>query len=75
MSRLAPSEVAVLDVLRSAQPRVVSRRELVRQAGLRECSPRRVDAIVARLRRRIGPNSIRTVRGRGWALVVDDAGA
>ncbi len=73
MHRLAPTEVAVLDVLRSAHPRVVSRRELVREAGLSHYSPRRADAIVARLRQRLGPGSIRTVRGRGWALVVDDA--
>jgi DNA-binding response OmpR family regulator len=73
MDGLAPTEVAVLDVLRSAQPRVVSRRELVREAGLRAYSPRRADAIVARLRQRLGPGTIRTVRGRGWALMTDDA--
>ena len=72
MEGLASTEVAVLDVLRSAQPRVVSRRELVREAGLRHYSPRRADAIVARLRQHLGPDSIRTVRGRGWALVTDD---
>jgi DNA-binding response OmpR family regulator len=71
MERLAGSEAAVLDVLRAARPRVVSRRELVRAAGLRGCSPRRADAIVSRLRQRLGVGSIRTVRGRGWALMVD----
>lgn len=71
MERLGPTEVAVLDVLRAATPRVVSRRELVRQAGLRDRSPRRADAIVARLRHELGPESIRTVRGRGWAFVAD----
>jgi DNA-binding response OmpR family regulator len=61
-------ERAVLDVLLDAQGRVVSRRELIRRAGLRDASPRRADSILVRLRREPGIGEIRTVRGRGWIL-------
>jgi DNA-binding response OmpR family regulator len=71
MSGLAPNEAAVLAILRQAQGRVVSRREIARRAGLRDASPRRCDSIVMELRRHLEDGAIRTVRNRGWALDPD----
>jgi DNA-binding response OmpR family regulator len=68
MKTLGAAETAVLAVLREADGRVVSRREIARRAGLQEASPRRADAIVVQLRRSLGEGAIRTVRSRGWAL-------
>ncbi len=48
--------------------RVVSRRELARQVGLAELGVRRCDSLLVGVRRVLGPNSIRTVRSRGWIL-------
>jgi len=68
MKTLGTAEAAVLAVLREADGRVLSRREIARRAGLRDASPRRADAIVVQLRRSLGDGAIRTVRRRGWAL-------
>lgn len=65
---LAPREQAVLDVLRAAGGRVVSRAELARAAGLGGLSERRVDGVLVRLRRALPEAAVITVRGRGWAL-------
>jgi two-component system, OmpR family, response regulator len=69
-----PRELAVLGVFLDAGGRVVSRRELTRRSGLRDASPRRVDAVIVGLRRKLGDDAVRTVRGRGWLLVDDRIG-
>jgi DNA-binding response OmpR family regulator len=66
---LTPREAAVLAALHGAGGRVLARAELARRAGLAGLSERRVDAVLAALRRRLPPGSLVTVRGRGWALV------
>jgi DNA-binding response OmpR family regulator len=65
---LTRQEVAVLGTLADAGGRVVSRTELARGAGLRHASPRRAESLLVTVRRVIGDDAVRTVRGRGWAL-------
>ena len=65
---LAPRERAVLEVLRAAGGRVVSRSDLARAVGLAGLSTRRVDGVLVRLRRALPEGALITVRGRGWAL-------
>jgi len=66
---LSPSAQAVLAVLAEAGPRVVGRTELSRRAGLVGRSARRCDSLIVELRRVLGPDSIVTVRSRGWRFV------
>ena len=61
-------EVAVLNVLLTNRNRVLSRSELTRLSGLHGLSERRCDGLLVGIRRVLGPDSIRTVRGRGWIL-------
>ncbi|MEI7992277.1 MAG: helix-turn-helix domain-containing protein [Actinomycetota bacterium] len=75
LNELSEQELAVLRVLVRFSGRVVSRAELARQSGLGDRSARRCDAILVEIRRRLGPESIRTVRSRGWMLTADAADA
>jgi DNA-binding response OmpR family regulator len=68
---LGVQERAVLSVLLANRGRVVSRRELSRQAGLGELSDRRCDSVLVTLRRRLGADALITVRSRGWMLSPD----
>jgi DNA-binding winged helix-turn-helix (wHTH) protein len=65
---LSPTEMKVLRVLWESQGKVLSRETLMRKAGLDVSSARRVDSSMVVLRRVLGPDSVRTVRQRGWIL-------
>jgi DNA-binding response OmpR family regulator len=66
---LSASAVSVLGVFAASGPRVVSRLELGRRAGLTGLSERRCDGIIVELRRALGHDAIVTVRSRGWRCV------
>jgi DNA-binding response OmpR family regulator len=66
--RLGEQEQSVLSVLLANRGRVISRRELARRAGLADLSERRCDSLLVSIRRALGPNSVVTVRSRGWML-------
>lgn len=65
---LSPVEQRLLEALLASRGRVITRTELARAAGLRH-QPRRVDAHLVGVRRFLGAEAIRNVRGRGWMLV------
>jgi DNA-binding response OmpR family regulator len=65
---LSPTEMKVLRVLWESQGKVLGRETLMRKAGLDLSSARRVDSSMVVLRRVLGPDSLRTVRQRGWML-------
>ena len=67
---LSPQERAVYVVLSDNAGRVMSRGEIARRAGLADLSARRCDSLIVGIRRQLGPGRIRTVRRRGWMLVV-----
>ena len=61
----------MLNVLLVNRGRVISRRELARRAGLANLSERRCDSLLVAIRRALGPDSVVTVRSRGWMLSGD----
>lgn len=70
---LSPGELAVLRALVEARGRVVPRAELARLAGLTSASPRRCDGLLVGIRRALGGDLVRNVRGRGWMLAAPPA--
>ncbi len=68
MNQLPPQELAVLRALITCSGRVVGRRELSRLAGIAGLNDRRCDSLLVSIRKALGPESIRTVRGRGWMI-------
>ena len=66
--RLGEQAQSVLSVLLVNRGRVISRRELARRAGLANLSERRCDSLLVSIRRALGPESVVTVRSRGWML-------
>jgi DNA-binding winged helix-turn-helix (wHTH) protein len=73
--RLGEQEQSVLGVLLVNRGRVISRRELARRAGLANLSERRCDSLLVAIRRALGPESVVTVRSRGWMLSDEAIGA
>jgi DNA-binding winged helix-turn-helix (wHTH) protein len=71
LTAIGAQELAVLKALLENRGRVLSRSELSRRAGLSECSHRRCDGVLVGVRRALGPDSIVTVRRRGWMLSDD----
>lgn len=69
--RLGVNELAVLQVFLDCRGRVVSRAEIARRAGLTVMNQRRCDSLLVTIRRVLGAEAIRTVRGRGWMLELD----
>jgi DNA-binding winged helix-turn-helix (wHTH) protein len=65
---LGAQERAVLRILVEQGGRVISRHELARRCGLTELHERRCDSILVHVRQALGPDSIVTVRRRGWML-------
>ncbi len=66
---LSVPESAVLEALRRAPNRVLSRHELSRIAGLGSTQSRRVDVLLVRIRRTLDGEAIINVRNRGWRLM------
>lgn len=66
--QLGTQERALLAALVDCRGRVEGRRELSRRAGLIDLNDRRCDSLLVTIRRSLGPDSIRTVRSRGWML-------
>lgn len=65
---LGRQELAVLRVFLECRGRVIGRAELARRAGLSGLNQRRCDSLLVDIRRVLGADAVRTVRGRGWML-------
>lgn len=65
---LSPTEFSVLLVLLAEPGQVVPARRIARRAWARPASANLVQAYISYLRRKIGPERIRTVRGGGYVL-------
>lgn len=75
LSDLSEIDRRVLEALVKNTGRVVSRQTLTRVAGLDTVSKRRVDVSLVAIRRALGPDSLQTVRQRGWLLTPEGATA
>jgi DNA-binding response OmpR family regulator len=72
-SRLTACEAAVLGALERAEGRVLTREQLVAAVAsgrARTPGPRVIDVYITQLRAKLGTDSIRTVRGTGYALTI-----
>ena len=65
---LSPSEQSVVRILLDNRDKVIGRESLSRLAGLDAESARRVDSCLVAIRKAFGPDSIVTIRRRGWML-------
>jgi DNA-binding response OmpR family regulator len=65
---LSETDLSILRVLSASKGRIVSRESILRLAGLHNVSARRADASLVVLRKVLGPESVITVRRRGWML-------
>lgn len=68
LSGLTRSDIAVLNALVENKGRVLDRSSILKSAGLQSSTSRRCDASLVSLRKALGPESIVTVRQRGWML-------
>ena len=69
VTELSDREMAVLRAL--GRGTVVSRADLIRDAGLGDLSARRCESVIMSLRRILGADAIVNLRRRGWRLVTD----
>ena len=65
---LSPSEESIVRILLDNHDKVIGRESLSRLAGLDAESARRVDSCLVAIRKVLGPDSIVTIRRRGWML-------
>lgn len=74
---LTAQEARLLSYLMHAAPRVVSRGELAEHVYDRDHEPDSnvIDVQISRLRRKLGPQCIATLRGQGYRLLSDEPAA
>lgn len=65
---LSPVDRRVLGALLDQRGRIASRDTLMRLAAVDSMTSRRIDVTIVALRKALGPDSIQTVRQRGWML-------
>lgn len=68
LSRLSAIDRRILDALLLQEGKITSRDTLMRLAAVESLTNRRVDVSIVMLRKVLGPDSIQTVRQRGWML-------
>lgn len=68
VASLSEVDGRILCALLEQAGRVTSRESLMRLAAVESHTSRRVDIAIVALRRVLGPESITTVRQRGWML-------
>lgn len=67
-SGLTGSDIAILNALVVNKGRILDRSSILKSAGLQSSTSRKCDASLVSLRKALGPDSIVTVRRRGWML-------
>lgn len=68
LNNLSAVDRRILDALLQQEGRVTSRDTLMRLAAVDSLTNRRVDVSIVVLRKVLGPDSVLTVRQRGWML-------